>query len=104
MELNKEIVEQITNKVLKEKQAYMLKNDYFCTLIREIEVKEKNKLVKKKQSVKIKVLGFNFSFADNSIMVLINENNDKYYTKLENLKIWHQLKKQKNWLINIMLN
>jgi hypothetical protein len=34
----------------------------------------------------VKILGFNFSFADNSIMVLINENNNIYYTKLENLK------------------
>ena len=87
MELTKEIVEQITQKILKEKQSYMLKNDYFCSLIREVELKEKNKLVKKKQAVKVKVLGFNFSFADNSIMVLINENENKYYTKLENLKI-----------------
>jgi hypothetical protein len=86
MQLTQEIVEQITNKVLKEKQAYMLKNDYFCQLIKEVELKEKNKLVKKKQAVKVKVLGFNFSFADNSIMVLINENNNKYYTKLEKLK------------------
>ncbi len=86
MELNKEIVEQISKKVLKEKKSYSLKNDYFCQLIKEIEVKEKNKLVKKKQAVKVKVLGFNFSFADNSIMVLINENGNKYYTKLENLK------------------
>jgi L-lactate utilization protein LutB len=87
MELTKEIVEQITQKILKEKQSYMLKNDYFCSLIREVELKEKNKLVKKKQAVKIKILGFNFSFADSSIMVLINENGNKYYTKLENLKI-----------------
>ncbi len=86
MELTSEIVQQITEKILKEKQSYSLKNDYFCQLIKEIEVKEKNKLVKKKQAVKVAVLGFNFSFADNSIMVLINENNDKYYTKLENLK------------------
>jgi len=86
MQLTQEIVEQITNKVLKEKQAYMLKNDYFCQLIKEVELKEKNKLVKKKQAVKVKVLGFNFSFADNSIMVLINENGNIYYTKLENLK------------------
>jgi hypothetical protein len=86
VELNKEIVEQISKKVLKEKKSYSLKNDYFCQLIKEIEVKEKNKLVKKKQAVKVKVLGFNFSFADNSIMVLINENGNKYYTKLENLK------------------
>jgi ethanolamine utilization protein EutQ (cupin superfamily) len=87
MELTSEIVEQISKKVIKEKQAYMLKNDYFCQLIKEIQVKEKTKLIKKKELVKIKVLGFNFSFADNSIMVLINENNNKYYTKLENLKI-----------------
>jgi ethanolamine utilization protein EutQ (cupin superfamily) len=87
MELTKEIVEQITNKVIKEKKAYFLKNEYFCSLIKEIEVKEKTKLVKKKQAIKIKVLGFNFSFADNSIMVLINENGNIYYTKLENLKI-----------------
>ena len=87
MNLNSEIVEQITNKVLKEKKAYFLKNEYFCSLIKEIEVKEKNKLVKKKQAIKIKVLGFNFSFADNSIMVLINENENKYYTNINNLKI-----------------
>ena len=87
MNLTSEIVAKITNKVLKEKQAYSLKNEYFCSLIREVELKEKNKLVKKKQAVKVQVLGFNFSFADNSIMVLINENNNKYYTKLENLKI-----------------
>ena len=87
MNLTREIVEQITNKVLKEKQAYMLKNDYFCALIREIEVKQSKKLIKKKELIKIKILGFNFSFADNSIMVLINENGNKYYTKLENLKI-----------------
>ena len=86
MELTKEIVEQISKKVLKEKTAYSLKNSYFCSLIKEIEVKEKTKLVKKKQAIKVRVLGFNFSFADNSIMVLINENNNKYYTKLENLK------------------
>jgi hypothetical protein len=86
MELNKQIVEQITNKVLKEKKAYFLKNEYFCELIKEIEVKEKTKLVKKKQAIKVRVLGFNFSFADNSIMVLINENNNIYYTKLQNLK------------------
>ena len=86
MELNKQIVEQITNKVLKEKQSYSLKNEYFCSLIKEIELKEKTKLIKKKQAIKVAVLGFNFSFADNSIMVLINENNNKYYTKLENLK------------------
>jgi ethanolamine utilization protein EutQ (cupin superfamily) len=86
MILTKEIVEQITNKVLKEKQSYSLKNDYFCSLIKEIEVKQSKKLIKKKELIKIKVLGFNFSFADNSIMVLINENNNKYYTKLENLK------------------
>ncbi len=86
MELTKEIVEQISKKVLKEKKSYSLKNDYFCQLIKEIEVKEKNKLVKKKQAVKVKVLGFNFSFADNSIMVLINENGNKYYTNLKNLK------------------
>jgi hypothetical protein len=72
--------------VIKEKQAYILKNHYFCSLIKEVEIKEKTKLIKKKQSVKVQVLGFNFSFADNSIMVLINENNNKYYTKLENLK------------------
>jgi hypothetical protein len=87
MELTSEIVQQITEKILKEKQNYSLKNDYFCFLIKEFEVKEKTKLVKKKQAVKVKVLGFNFSFADNSIMVLINENGNKYYTKLENLKI-----------------
>ena len=87
MELNKEIIEQITNKVLKEKQAYMLKNDYFCSLIREIEVKQSKKLIKKNELSKIKVLGFNFSFADNSIMVLINENGNKYYTNINNLKI-----------------
>jgi hypothetical protein len=87
MNLTSEIVEQISEKILKEKTAYMLKNSYFCSLIKEIEVKEKTKLVKKKQLIKVKVLGFNFSFADNSIMVLINENNDIYYTKLENLKI-----------------
>jgi hypothetical protein len=86
VELTKEIVEQISKKVLKEKTAYSLKNSYFCSLIKEIEVKEKTKLVKKKQAIKVRVLGFNFSFADNSIMVLINENNNKYYTKLENLK------------------
>ena len=87
MELTSEIVEQISEKVIKEKQSYMLKNDYFCSLIKEVELKEKNKLVKKKQSVKVKVLGFNFSFADNSIMVLINENENKYYTNINNLKI-----------------
>jgi hypothetical protein len=86
MNLTKEIVEQITEKILKEKQSYSLKNDYFCSLIKEVELKEKTKLVKKKELVKIKVLGFNFSFADSSIMVLINENGNKYYTKLENLK------------------
>ena len=86
MQLTEQIVEQITNKVLKEKQAYMLKNEYFCQLIKEVEVKEKTKLIKKKQAIKVGVLGFNFSFADNSIMVLINENGNKYYTKLENLK------------------
>ena len=86
MELTKKIVEQISEKVIKEKKAYFLKNEYFCQLIKEIEVKEKNKLVKKRQSIKVQVLGFNFSFADNSIMVLINENNNIYYTKLENLK------------------
>ncbi len=88
MELTKEIVQQITEKILKEKVSYSLKNTYFCQLIKEVELKEKNKLVKKKQAVKVGVLGFNFSFADNSIMVLINENGNKYYTKLENLKIW----------------
>jgi hypothetical protein len=87
MQLTNEIVEQISKKVLKEKQAYILKNDYFCQLIKEIEVKQNKKLVKKKELTKIKVLGLNFSFADNSIMVLINENGNKYYTKLENLKI-----------------
>ncbi len=87
MELNKQIVEQISQKILKEKVSYSLKNDYFCQLIKEVELKEKNKLVKKKQAIKVKVLGFNFSFADNSIMVLINENGNKYYTKLENLKL-----------------
>ena len=87
MELTKEIVQQITEKILKEKVSYSLKNTYFCQLIKEVELKEKTKLVKKKQSVKVGVLGFNFSFADNSIMVLINENGNKYYTKLENLKI-----------------
>jgi|688.fasta_scaffold470984_2 ethanolamine utilization protein EutQ (cupin superfamily) len=86
MELTSEIVEQISQKVIKEKQSYMLKNDYFCQLIKEVELKEKTKLIKKKQAVKIKVLGFNFSFADNSIMVLINENGNKYYTNLKNLK------------------
>jgi L-lactate utilization protein LutB len=86
MILTKEIVQQITEKILKEKQSYSLKNEYFCSLIREIEVKQSKKLVKKKQAVKVGVLGFNFSFADNSIMVLINENGNKYYTKLENLK------------------
>jgi hypothetical protein len=86
MQLTQEIVAKITQKILKEKQSYSLKNDYFCQLIKEIEVKEKTKLVKKKQAVKVQVLGFNFSFADNSIMVLINENNNIYYTKLENLK------------------
>ena len=86
MQLTNEIVEQITQKILKEKQSYSLKNEYFCSLIKEIELKEKNKLVKKKQAIKVGVLGFNFSFSDNSIMVLINENNNKYYTKLENLK------------------
>jgi hypothetical protein len=86
MNLTSEIVTKITEKILKEKVSYSLKNDYFCQLIKEIEVKEKTKLVKKKQAIKVQVLGFNFSFADNSIMVLINENNDKYYTKLENLK------------------
>ena len=87
MELTSEIVAKITEKILKEKQSYSLKNDYFCSLIKEVELKEKNKLVKKKQAVKVQVLGFNFSFADSSIMVLINENENKYYTKLENLKI-----------------
>jgi hypothetical protein len=87
VELNKQIVEQISQKILKEKVSYSLKNDYFCQLIKEVELKEKNKLVKKKQAIKVKVLGFNFSFADNSIMVLINENGNKYYTKLENLKL-----------------
>jgi L-lactate utilization protein LutB len=87
VELTKEIVQQITEKILKEKVSYSLKNTYFCQLIKEVELKEKNKLVKKKQAVKVGVLGFNFSFADNSIMVLINENGNKYYTKLENLKI-----------------
>ena len=86
MNLTSEIVQQITEKILKEKTAYSLKNDYFCQLIKEVEVKEKTKLIKKKELIKIKILGFNFSFADNSIMVLINENNDKYYTKLQNLK------------------
>ena len=86
MNLTSEIVEQISKKVIKEKTAYSLKNSYFCQLIKEIEVKEKNKLVKKKQAVKVGVLGFNFSFADNSIMVLINEKENIYYTKLENLK------------------
>ena len=88
MQLTQEIVAKITQKILKEKQSYSLKNDYFCQLIKEIEVKEKTKLVKKKQAVKVQVLGFNFSFADNSIMVLINENNNIYYTKLENLKYY----------------
>jgi hypothetical protein len=87
MELTKQIVDQITNKVLKEKKAYFLKNEYFCQLIKEIEIKEKNKLVKKKQAVRVGILGFNFSFADNSIMVLINENENKYYTNINNLKI-----------------
>jgi len=87
MELTKEIVEQISQKVLKQKTAYSLKNSYFCSLIKEVELKEKNKLVKKKQAIKVKVLGFNFSFADNSIMVLINENGNKYYTNINNLKI-----------------
>ncbi len=86
MNLTSEIVEQISKKVLKEKTAYSLKNDYFCSLIKEIELKEKTKLIKKKQAVKVAVLGFNFSFADNSIMVLINENGNKYYTNLKNLK------------------
>jgi hypothetical protein len=86
MNLTSEIVEQISQKILKEKVAYSLKNDYFCQLIKEVEVKEKNKLVKKKQAIKVQVLGFNFSFADNSIMVLINENNNIYYTKLQKLK------------------
>lgn len=86
MELNKEIVEQISEKVLKQKTAYSLKNSYFCQLIKEVELKEKTKLVKKKQAVKVQVLGFNFSFADNSIMVLINENGNKYYTNIKNLK------------------
>ena len=87
MNLTSEIVEQITNKMLKEKKAYFLKNEYFCYLIKEVELKEKNKLVKKKQAIRVGVLGFNFSFADSSIMVLINENGSIYYTKLENLKI-----------------
>ena len=87
MNLTSEIVTKITNKVLKEKKAYFLKNEYFCSLIKEVELKEKNKLIKKKQAIKVQVLGFNFSFADNSIMVLINENGNIYYTKLENLKI-----------------
>ncbi len=87
MELTKEIVEQIAQKILKEKVSYSLKNDYFCSLIKEVELKEKNKLVKKKQAIKVGVLGFNFSFADNSIMVLINENGNKYYTNINNLKI-----------------
>ena len=87
MQLTNEIVEQISKKILKEKQSYSLKNDYFCSLIKEIEVKEKTKLIKKKELIIVKILGFNFSFADNSIMVLINENNNKYYTKLENLKL-----------------
>jgi hypothetical protein len=86
VELNKEIVEQISEKVLKQKTAYSLKNSYFCQLIKEVELKEKTKLVKKKQAVKVQVLGFNFSFADNSIMVLINENGNKYYTNIKNLK------------------
>jgi ethanolamine utilization protein EutQ (cupin superfamily) len=86
MQLTQEIVEQISKKVLKEKQSYSLKNSYFCSLIKEVELKEKTKLVKKKQAVKVGVLGFNFSFADNSIMVLINENGNKYYTKLDKLK------------------
>jgi len=84
--LTSEIVAKITEKILKEKTAYSLKNDYFCSLIKEVELKEKNKLVKKKQAIKVGVLGFNFSFADNSIMVLINENGNKYYTNLKNLK------------------
>jgi L-lactate utilization protein LutB len=87
VELTKEIVEQIAQKILKEKVSYSLKNDYFCSLIKEVELKEKNKLVKKKQAIKVGVLGFNFSFADNSIMVLINENGNKYYTNINNLKI-----------------
>jgi hypothetical protein len=86
VELTSEIVAKITEKILKEKVAYSLKNDYFCSLIKEVELKEKNKLIKKKQAIRVAVLGFNFSFADNSIMVLINENGNKYYTKLENLK------------------
>jgi L-lactate utilization protein LutB len=86
MQLTNEIVQQISEKVLKEKTAYSLKNDYFCSLIKEVELKEKTKLVKKKQAVRVAVLGFNFSFADNSIMVLINENGNKYYTNIKNLK------------------
>jgi hypothetical protein len=86
MNLTSEIVEQISEKILKEKVSYSLKNTYFCQLIKEVELKEKTKLVKKKQAIRVAVLGFNFSFADNSIMVLINENNNKYYTKLEKLK------------------
>ena len=88
MQLTNEMVEQISKKVLKEKTAYSLKNSYFCQLIKEIQVKEKTKLVKKKQAIKVGVLGFNFSFADNSIMVLINENNNIYYTQLKNLKYY----------------
>jgi len=87
MQLTQEIVEQISKKVLKEKHSYMLKNSYICSLIKEVELKEKTKLIKKKQAIRVQILGFNFSFADNSIMVLINENNNIYYTKLENLKI-----------------
>jgi hypothetical protein len=86
MQLTNEIVQQISEKILKEKTAYMLKNSYFCSLIKEVELKEKTKLVKKKQAVRVAVLGFNFSFADNSIMVLINENGNKYYTNIKNLK------------------
>jgi ethanolamine utilization protein EutQ (cupin superfamily) len=86
MQLTNEIVQQISEKVLKEKQSYMLKNDYFCSLIKEVELKEKTKLVKKKQAIRVAVLGFNFSFSDNSIMVLINENGNKYYTNINNLK------------------
>jgi hypothetical protein len=40
MELTSEIVQQIIEKILKEKTAYSLKNDYFCQLIKEVEVKE----------------------------------------------------------------
>jgi hypothetical protein len=85
--LTKEASDKIIDYILKAKEGYDLKKEYYATWNFEKEVKEGRKSVLKKVSKVVKILRFNFSFDNNEIMILIDYSGDKRYVNINQIKL-----------------